>query len=469
MLFSGNTFIFLFLPAFFAGYYLLKGKARLIWLLFFSLLFYAWGDPLYLLLMVFSILVNWALALVMDRYPAKKKGILTVSVCFDLLLITVFKYLGFLVSGIKGLGLFPGLPDVSLRLPLGISFYTFQIISYMVDCARDKTRVQHDLLIFASYVTMFPQLIAGPIVRYTDVEEDIAALCEKTCRIPAENVSDGIDRFVRGLGKKVLLANTLGEAWNAIAGSPATAGTLGLWFGAACYTLQIYFDFSGYSDMAIGLGKLMGFRFPENFDHPFMAGNVTEFWRRWHMTLSGFFRDYVYIPLGGNRCSKARNALNMVIVWGLTGLWHGANWNFVLWGLYFCVFLMLEKFIFPHIRLRCPGFLRRILLYAVLIVSFAVFYYTDLSQLGVCLRAMFTCSGVWIGKETWAAMTSYAVWFLLACLAATDFPRRLWAKLEKRFPVPARLAADAAVVLLFLLCIAALTRQTYNPFIYFRF
>ena len=339
MVFSSLTFLFAFLPIALIGWYVLPKKLRIGFLLLVSLVFYAWGEPLYVFLMLGSILLNWGIGLLMDRTDRHKKLWLIVSVVLNLALLVVFKYTGLLWNTVRGLFAAPlAEKTVSIRLPIGISFFTFQIMSYVIDLYRGKTQVQKNPIKFGAYVSMFPQLIAGPIVRYVDIETQLDAP-ERSI----EGFSDGVRQFTVGLAKKVLLANAVGVLFTELSSHPGENGVLGAWVGLFAYTFQIYFDFSGYSDMACGLGRMLGFRFVKNFDYPYISESITDFWRRWHISLSTWFREYVYIPLGGNRKGKLIQFRNIAIVWLLTGFWHGASWNFLIWGVYFGILLIVEK------------------------------------------------------------------------------------------------------------------------------
>ena len=463
MVFSSLTFLFVFLPIALIGCFLLPKKWKIGFLLLISLVFYAWGEPIYVLLMIGSIAANWAIGLFMDR-SRHKKGWLVASIVLNLLLLAVFKYAGLFWNTVRGL--FPApLSDktVSIRLPIGISFFTFQIMSYVIDLYRGNAKVQKNPIRFGAYVTMFPQLIAGPIVRYVDIEAQL-----DRPDLSVDNVAAGVRRFLIGLSKKVLLANTTAVLWEQLSASPSGNGVIGAWVGLFAYTFQIYFDFSGYSDMAIGLGRMLGFRFLENFDYPYIAESVTDFWRRWHISLSTWFREYVYIPLGGNRKGLLRQILNLLIVWALTGLWHGASWNFVVWGLYYGVLLTLEKLFFGKLLDRLPTAVRRLLTFLVAAVGWGIFYFTDFSALGAYFgslvginnRGLFTpVSSAWC--------LGYLPTLLICALAATPLGAKIAKKLERfAWFKPVQLIGCVA---LFVLCVASLASQSYNPFIYFRF
>ena len=438
MLFSSNTFLFGFLPAVVVLYYLCPRRCRNVLLLVSSLIFYGWGEPKYVLLMLVSILLNYFCGLAAARQQSRQRstrGVLVLGVVLNLGMLGFFKYGKFFFGSA-----FPDIP-----LPIGISFYIFQAMSYLIDVCRREVEVQKNVLTFGTYVTLFPQLIAGPIVRYRDVAEMLESRRENLPQF-----SRGVQRFVVGLSKKVLLANTFGSAWNALQVTPGTAAA---WLGLLCYTLQIYFDFSGYSDMAIGLGQLFGFTFLENFNYPYISASITEFWRRWHISLSTWFKEYVYIPLGGNRKGLARQIFNILVVWLLTGLWHGASWNFVLWGGYYAALLILEKCWLLKAGEKLPLVLRRMMTMVLVMLGWALFYFEDLGALGAFLGRLFTAVPS-------AGIAFYLPVTALGCLCATPA--------LKRVKLPDGVRWGLCVVLL-LLCVASLARQSYNPFIYFRF
>ena len=455
MVFSSNIFLFFFLPAVLLLYFLLPRKLRNAVLLIGSLIFYAWGEPAYVFLMIVTILLNYVGGLALERQMRagrSAKGVLVCTVVLNLGLLAFFKYAGFFMRSLLMIPGLPAFPIPEIVLPIGISFYIFQSMSYVIDVRRGEVRAQHSLLSFATYVSMFPQLIAGPIVRYRDVAGQLDHRKENLTQFAA-----GVELFVLGLSKKLLLANPMGAFWESIRTEPGMAGA---WIGMFAYTLQIYFDFSGYSDMAIGLGRMFGFEFRKNFDYPYLSQSVTEFWRRWHISLSSWFREYVYIPLGGNRLGLRRQMLNILIVWALTGLWHGANWNFVFWGLYYAVFLMAEKLGLSALLARVPGAVRHML--TILIVSFGwmLFYFENSAALSAFLAKLVSFSGS--GAVVWSRFFANLPLMLFAALAATPLPKRVYEKL----PDPGKLLILAA---LFALCAAALATQSYNPFIYFRF
>ena len=441
MLFSSIPFLYYFLPLTLLCYFLAPRRAKNAVLLLFSLVFYAWGEPKYVL-----------------------KLFLTASVLFSLLLLGYCKYADFFIrsfNAVTGLSV----PLLRVALPIGISFYTFQILSYVVDVHRGTVAAQRNLIDLGTYIAMFPQLIAGPIVRYADIEPQL-----KERRSTPAMVAAGAQRFVLGLGKKVLIANVL---YQLITVYKATTqpSVLYSWMYAAAYMLHIYFDFSGYSDMAIGLGKIFGFTFAENFNYPYISRSVTEFWRRWHMSLGSWFRDYVYIPMGGNRVAPARRYLNILVVWMLTGLWHGADWNFVLWGLFFAVFLILEKgfLLKPLQRLPVLSHLYTLLLVAV---SFVIFDSAGLSEAAAHLGRMFGAGGVPLATgEALYYLGSYAVTFIIAIIGATPYPTRWMNRLSEGPKTGRVLAVAAPVALMALLAVvtAYLVDGSFNPFLYFRF
>ena len=466
MVFSSLTFLLIFLPLLYLLYFV-RSSCR--WrngvLLLMSLLFYGWGEPLWILAMLVSTFANFlcARALTRTEGAGKRRAILAVGVVFSLSFLFYFKYSAFFAGTLaKLLGL--SWTVAEKRLPIGISFYTFQILTYTVDVYRKKAPALKSPLRLLLYISCFPQLIAGPIVQYADVADQLAER-----RILPDEFTEGLQRFIKGLAKKVLLANLCGAAMEelTLAGTGAALSVLGAWLALFLYTLQIYFDFSAYSDMAIGLGRTLGFRYKENFNYPYVSLSASEFWRRWHMSLGSFFRDYVYIPLGGNRRGAARTILNLLIVWALTGLWHGASWNFVIWGLYFGVLLVLERFVFKTLIEKTPKALRWLLTFVVVMLGWGIFYYTDLSALSQALAALV---GVGVSGFADAAalgvLRSYGIWALAAFVLSLPVVPAAAGKL------PEKLRGTLAIVLTVLLFIASLlflVGQSYNPFIYFRF
>ena len=460
MLFSSIPFLYFFLPAVLLIYFLVPRGWQNGVLLAFSLIFYGWGEPKYVVLMVVSILLFFGYGLAMERAESLKvkKLWLTVSVVTGIAFLAVFKYADFFIGSISAVtGL--NLPLLKLALPIGISFYTFQCMSYAVDVYRGHTKAQRNPISFGAYVALFPQLIAGPIVRYVDVARELE---ERTSTW--EDVLCGARRFLVGLGKKVLLANQLGLLTEVFRSSNEKS-LLFYWMYAIAFTLHIYFDFSGYSDMAIGLGRIFGFHFIENFNYPYLSKSVSEFWRRWHMSLGSWFRDYVYIPMGGNRVSKGRWVVNILTVWMLTGLWHGASWNFVLWGLMFALLLLMEKWV-PALQ-KLPQLLRRGYVLLAVVVSFVLFNAVDIGQAGNDLAGMFGFGGVpVVTAETLYYLRSYGVVFLLAILGSTPLVKAAAVRLPEK---AVAVLEPVAMLGLLLLCTAYLVDGSFNPFLYFRF
>ena len=474
MVFSHLIFIYGFLPLLMALYYCRKSAPwRRGILLIFSLLFYGWGEPVYILLMLGSALMNYLFGQLVgpENDPGSRKFALITAVVFNLALLGLFKYAGFLMNTVNGLtGL--QLPVPSLRLPLGISFYTFQAMTYVIDVYRGQCQVQKKYSKVLLYICLFPQLVAGPIVRYTDVAEQL-----ENRRVNAGQINTGIWRFTIGLSKKVIFSNTCGLVCQNLFSYGGTT-VLGNWCGILFYALQIYFDFSGYSDMAIGLGHMFGFIFPENFNYPYISRSVTEFWRRWHITLSSWFRDYVYIPLGGNRCSKARWLLNLLIVWMLTGLWHGANWNFVLWGLYYGLFLILEKTLLKNVLKKLPAFVQHLYSIFVILVGWMLFYFEG-SQALVGVGKLFGIGTNGLIND-YSANLIYENGLLLiaALICATPLGHTLFegirGGLRKSCGNRSAYTIDRVIKAIFILillgiCTVRLVGDSYNPFIYFRF
>ena len=471
MVFSSMTFLFVFLPLLLAAYYLLPARARA-WrngvLLAFSLFFYAYGGPPFLLLMLLSIAVNYTGALWAAPGRRHAKAAMIAATAVDLALLGWFKYAVFLFSNLARV--WTGLPVPEVTLPIGISFFTFQGLSYVLDVYRGQARAQRNPLHVALYISLFPQLVAGPIVRYTTVAEEIL-----TRRETVSDFSAGAVRFLFGLAKKMLLANQLGLMADEIFAVRPEFFTVSLtWLGAIAYTGQIYFDFSGYSDMAIGLGHMFGFHFLENFNYPYISRSVTEFWRRWHISLSTWFRDYVYIPLGGNRCSAARHIRNILVVWALTGLWHGAAWTFVAWGLYYALLLLGEKYLWGRALERLPALLRHLYALVLILLGWVLFRSESLTYAGRFISAMFGgTAGGWADGRSLYYLLQFR-WELLLAIPAS-LPLRDWAlrRLEVRGTALSGLVLTwgpkAAALGLFALSFLRLVSSSYNPFIYFRF
>ena len=466
MVFSSTIFLCIFLPLVLLGYYICPKKGRNLFLLIASLVFYAWGEPKYVFLMIFSIIANYVFGLLLDKFrrnSRRLKLILVLSVVVDLGLLGVFKYTDFIISNLNA-AFGASFDLLKLALPIGISFYTFQAMSYTIDVYRGDVKVQRNIIDFGMYITMFPQLIAGPIVRYADVEEQ---LHER--RVTAQDFSEGAMRFVVGLGKKVLLANQIGALWSEIYALGGSSSALMAWLGAIAFTFQIYFDFSGYSDMAIGLGRMFGFKFPENFRYPYQSVSITDFWRRWHITLSTWFREYLYIPLGGNRRGFARQALNLLIVWTLTGFWHGAGWNFVLWGLYYFAVLFVEKLFLLKALDRAPKILRHIYSLLLIVLGWVIFACDDITVLLPFIGSMFGANGALGGLDLYW-LTTKAVLLIICCVASTELPKKLMISLGGRLGErPAFILKSVLTLLLLGLSMVFLIGDSYNPFLYFRF
>ncbi len=509
MVFSSSVFMFVFLPVVVALYFLMPGrKAKNVWLFVASLVFYAWGEPVYVVLMVVSIAVNWLLAILLGssrRRESSRKALLAVSCVFNVLVIGFFKYEGFLAENVNALVGMELVPNLELPLPIGISFYTLQALSYVVDVYRKEVEPQRNILYLGMYVACFPQLIAGPIVRYQTIQDQVLNRKETL-----DDFSSGLRLFMCGLAKKVLLANTVAIlAADMLEMGGENIGAIGAWAGLVAYTFQIFFDFSGYSDMAIGLGRMFGFKYLRNFNYPYIAKSVTEFWRRWHMSLSSFFRDYVYIPLGGSRVSVPRHIMNMLIVWGITGLWHGAAWNYILWGVFYGVLLVLEKYVWGKALEKLPSLLRHVYMIFIFMLGWCLFWITDTAALGQYFAALFGAYGLTGTMSIWQ-LSFWEYWpVFIACVAASTplvpfLKERLSAWIEKRDAVsvlneglanarcnstetlcvwelaPASqgrelawrilsVFVDIILVLLLITCLFSIVSGSFNPFIYFQF
>lgn len=466
MVFSSTIFLCVYLPLVLLGYYICPKKGKNLFLLIVSLIFYAWGEPKYVFLMIFSILVNYVFGLLMDKHRENKKRLklmLVISIIIDLGLLSVFKYTDFIITNINSV-FGAGFDLLNIALPIGISFYTFQAMSYTIDVYRDDVRVQRNLIDFGMYIAMFPQLIAGPIVRYSDVQDQLAER-----NVTTADFSEGIMRFVVGLGKKVLLANQMGAVWTQIYALGGDISALMAWTGAAAYTFQIYFDFSGYSDMAIGLGRMFGFKFPENFRYPYESVSITDFWRRWHITLSTWFKEYLYIPLGGNRRGLARQALNLLIVWTLTGFWHGAGWNFVMWGLYYFAILFIEKLFLLKALDKLPRLFRHAYALLLIVIGWVIFASDDVSVMLPYLGSMFGANGALGGMDVYTLLTRAAL-MVICCVASTELPRRLFVTAAGKMNEKAAFTVKSVLTLTLLaLSVVFLIGDSYNPFLYFRF
>ena len=466
MVFSSTVFLLLFLPLVAILYYLCPRRGRNVVLLLASLLFYGWGEPKYILIMLFSTVFDYCngQGIGAFRRRGKEKGakaVMILSVVGNLAILGFFKYTDFAIENVNSL-LNQGIPALGLALPIGISFYTFQTMSYTIDVYRGQVLPQRNILDFAAYVTLFPQLIAGPIVQYKTVAHQLHERRENWLE-----VSRGVQRFVIGLGKKVLIANQAGAIWETVS-AMRQPSALTAWLGAIAFTFQIYFDFSGYSDMAIGLGHLFGFTFLENFRYPYESRSVTEFWRRWHISLGTWFREYVYIPLGGNRKGIARQIVNLAVVWFLTGLWHGASWNFVLWGVYYAVLLIVEKTFLLKWLDKAPRVIGHLYTCFCFVMGWVLFAITDFAQLGGYVSAMFTAR--FADGATWYLLRSNAVLLVLALIGSTTLPVRVWNRLSGRVSDRAAVVLrTAGVTAVLLLSVAFLVGDSYNPFLYFRF
>lgn len=464
MVFSSLIFLFAYFAAVLPIYYILPRKLRNLWLFVASLFFYGYGEPIYILLMLGSITVNYAMGLILGKFQNRKKLsklILVLNVILNLSCLGYFKYSGFLFETVKNIPFFNTVSIPEIVLPIGISFYTFQIMSYIIDVYRGNCNAQKDFIAFGTYVCLFPQLIAGPIVRYTDIELQL-----KNRKESLDMFEKGCLLFVVGLCKKVLLANTFGVLWSDI--KPFTdGGIITAWIGIIAFSLQIYFDFSGYSDMARGLGNMFGFEFLENFNYPYLADSATDFWRRWHISLGSWFREYLYIPLGGNRCGKIRHIFNLALTWLLTGLWHGASWNFVLWGGYFGLLLIIEKYFLLKLLKKLPKFAVHIYSLFFIILGWAIFDFTDMSTLGEFFTRLFTVKYGIISNYASGLILSWLPTLLVGIFACLPIGAKLWHKLDNTKIKPVLTGILTAFALI--LCTASLVSSSYNPFLYFRF
>jgi len=474
MVFSSLEFLYLYLPVTLVLYFLSPLRWRNFILLTVSLAFYGWGEPVYVFLMIFTVAADYIFGLAVER--RKKCGKTTrstvlIAVIFNLSILGFFKYADFFILNISKLDVFSSLRPLGLSLPIGISFYTFQALSYVIDVARNDASAQKSPVAFGAYITMFPQLVAGPIVRYGDIEEQLGSR-----RHSLTGAISGLRTFSVGLAKKVLLGNSFGALWEYVRdASPEYRSATLAWFGIICFTFQIYFDFSGYSDMAIGLGKLLGFRFPENFNYPYASKSVTEFWRRWHITLSTWFREYVYIPLGGNRRGRFRTYINLLAVWALTGFWHGAGWNFILWGLYYFILLVIEKTFLLRLLKKLPSLISWLYTITAVIFGWLIFVFDgstvslDLGSWIVYLKNMFGVGGAGLltRLDIYDILRNAPI-LIIAIIAATPYPKRLFYKFYEKSAAADILAALISVGCL-ILSTAYLVSSAYNPFLYFRF
>lgn len=464
MVFSSFSFIFVFLPIVLAIYYLVKDKYKNVCICIASLIFYAWGEPKNILLMLISVILNYFLAIwIGNTKGTKKKVLLIIDIILNIMIIGFFKYANFLIDNINYI-LHTNIGNVEVALPIGISFYTFQILSYVIDVYRGNVKVQKNIIKLCTYISLFPQLIAGPIVRYEDIEKQLDDRKESF-----DKFIKGLKRFIYGLGKKVLLANNMALIADTIYETNPNNGTIMLWLAAISYTLQIYFDFSGYSDMAIGLGKMFGFKFMENFNYPYIAKSVTDFWRRWHISLSTWFKDYVYIPLGGNRVSQLKLVRNILIVWGLTGLWHGANWNFIIWGFYYAILLIIEKLVLNKWLDKLPKVVKHIYSLLIIVIGWVIFRTEDLSQIFIIVKNMFIYNPSNIVEyvlESWNIKVGLLFIIPAIILSTPVISKKIKENLNK---TSVYVLNNIIVCIIFGLSIIQLLIQTYNPFIYFNF
>ncbi len=476
MVFSSLIFIFAFLIVTLTLYFIVPKKFRMLVLFVVSFLFYGWGEPKYIVIMVLSICSAYGFGFLIGKYretdKKKAKLFLTLSICFNLAFLLFFKYANFIVTNVS---LIPGLDSAlasvrsftsTLKLPVGISFYTFQIMSYSIDVYRGDARVQKKFIPFGTYVTLFPQLIAGPIVRYKDIDDQLTERVESV-----DKFADGVRRFVAGLGKKILLADSAAAVVSYCDSYMKLEPTvLAAWMLVIFYTFQIYFDFSGYSDMAIGLGRMFGFEFLENFNYPYLADSITDFWRRWHISLSTWFKEYIYIPLGGNRNGKLKQFRNIAVVWLLTGIWHGAQWNFILWGCYFGVLLIIEKVLLLKVLKKIPAFFRHVYALFFIVIGWLIFYHTDFSAGVDCFKALF-------GIGTVGFASSSNVYDLLrlmplaaiCAVASTPVPKRYFLKLEEKVTAFRSAVSPILMGVVLLICVAYMVDSTFSPFLYYIF
>lgn len=468
MVFSSITFIFIFLPLVVIFYYITPKKLKNVVLFLSSLFFYAWGEPIYILLMIFSIIFNYIIGIDIElnkHNHRSKKNSLIFGIIVNLFILGFFKYYGFLVENLNFILPFK-IKYSEISLPIGISFYTFQTLSYIIDVYYERVPVQKNIIYFGTYVSMFPQLIAGPIIKYSDVNEQLNNRKESFYKF-----SLGIIFFIRGLGKKVIIANNMGIIFNNILSNELSQiSILSAWLSCLAYTLQIYFDFSGYSDMAIGLGKMFGFEFKKNFDYPYISRSITEFWHRWHISLSTWFKEYVYIPLGGNRVSKLMNIRNLLIVWFLTGLWHGASWNFIVWGLYYGIILIIEKFIFKIKERNTIPVISNIFTIIIIMIGWVFFFSPNLTYALDFIKIMFGFAGnVIIDNMAIYTIISNGILFIISILGSTSLVFNFLMKRSKANDFSFPIIATCFYLITFILSIAFLLSETYNPFMYFRF
>ncbi len=469
MVFSSLTFMFVFLPIVLILYYIVPKKFKNLFVLISGLIFYAWGEPVYVLIMIVSTLIDYTAGLLIYRFDKSKtikRICLIVSLLMNLGLLGVFKYSGFIMQNIDiifGTSLYD--PNHALPLPIGISFFTFQSMSYTIDMYMGKIKVQKNPISFAAFVTLFPQIVAGPIVRYDDIAKE---LDDRTVNLDC--IYEGILKFITGVGKKVLIANNIGMLWTSVKGMETSElSVLTAWLGILAFTLQIYFDFSGYSDMAIGLGKMMGFNFPQNFNYPYQSKSISEFWRRWHITLGAWFKSYVYFPLGGSRKGKGRTVFNLAVVWLLTGIWHGASWNFILWGVLYGLVIIIEKLFLGKILERIPDFFSWLYTIVLVILGWVLFDTADIPTALGYMGAMFGGGGTLVDNTAMYYLINYGVMFVIGTFACTDIFSRAAEWLKEKMPLLVNYSTPIAKTAIMVLSTAYLADATYNPFLYFNF
>lgn len=468
MVFSSLIFLFIFLPITLLVYYIVPRKFKNLALLIFSLIFYAWGEPVYIVIMLFSTVFDYTNGILISKYREDKnkaRTILILSMVINLGILAFFKYYGFFIENINGIFNL-SLTAKTLPLPVGISFYTFQTMSYTIDVYLNKIPVQKNIISFGAYVTMFPQLVAGPIVKYGEVAKQIDKRVETL-----DKFGEGAELFIVGLGKKVLLANNIGFLWTTIKAMPISDITvIGAWLGIIAFTFQIYFDFSGYSDMAIGLGKMLGFDFMQNFNYPYVSKSITEFWRRWHISLGSWFREYVYIPLGGNRVSIAKHLRNLFVVWFLTGLWHGASWNFIVWGLYFGVILVIEKNFLLKWLEKAPKFIANIYTMILVIIGWVFFDVETLKGALDYIKVMFGFgNNPMIDSMTMYYLEANIGLIIVLIICSTSIPTKIIKFIKKKYTTAKLFVVPVIYTIILIVAVAYLVNETYNPFLYFRF
>ena len=467
LVFSSLSFLFWFLPIFLGVYFIAPKKVKNFILLIFSLIFYAWGEPIYICLMLFSTVFDYINGLLIERFGLNTKGskvVLIIAMLGNLGLLGVFKYFDFFMGSLNNVfGL--SLPFLNVALPIGISFYTFQTMSYTIDVYRGVVPAQHNIITFGSYVTMFPQLIAGPIVQYKTVEREL-----NSRRVGLEDVYIGVRRFLIGFVKKVFLANNIGFLWSEILGSYSNLSSLTLILGLICFAFQIYFDFSGYSDMAIGLGRMLGFKFLENFNYPYISKSITEFWNRWHISLSSWFKEYVYIPLGGNRKGLKRQIINISIVWLLTGFWHGASWNYVLWGIYYGILLIIEKCFLLKILKDKPSWVSHLYTLFFVVIGWGIFAIEDFNILINYFENIVINPNGFISSDIFYYLKNYISLIVICIISSVNWGKTLYEKIkESKYSKIVIVIIDILLIICFILSLAMLVSSTYNPFLYFRF